>query len=174
MSPCIQQRGDFEGMRRNAFWLIENRPEASELRSPQMVFEAPAPPMRETAAMAGDLWRAQAIKPGASPKTTSNAAWFLRTRDRKFAWDIVDKGLREHPADPDLLRTRGALDVLTIAGATFNPLFPVSNDPAIQDSPEAKRAYQEIEDSRLAPLLFGAADTVLEQQGPLNDSLAFR
>src|SRR5580698_4172201 len=35
--------GDFEGMRRNAFWLIENHPEAPELRSPQMMFGPVAP-----------------------------------------------------------------------------------------------------------------------------------
>ena len=51
---------------RDQDWLIENHPEASELRAQQMLFEVAAPPMRETAAMAGDLWRAQAIKPGAN------------------------------------------------------------------------------------------------------------
>jgi thiol-disulfide isomerase/thioredoxin len=168
--------GNIEGRRKQVLWLIENHPEIPEHRSPAMLLETPMPAIREAATQAAELWREQGSKPGASPKIVANAAWFLRMRDSQFAIEIIARAQRENPNDPDLARMRGVLDAITIGGlldGNFRPVDP-GTGAAIRHSPQATEARAEIETSREAPLLAGAADTILQQQNAFNDAPAMR
>ena len=63
--------GDFKAEREQESWIIENHPEANEVR------RFPPDRGRDTTPIA-DAWRAAIAKPGASPKALANAAWYFR------------------------------------------------------------------------------------------------
>jgi hypothetical protein len=163
---------NFDGLGREVYWLIENHPDAPQLRNPTLMLEQPV--LSELAVHAADLWRQQAAKPGTPPKTIANAAWFFRLRDTSVADSMISAALANHPGEPDLTRMRGVLDAITLAGRPQIPVPPFDFDLALRRSPEAAKARDEVESSHDAPLLAGAVDTILQNQGAFDNAPALR
>jgi hypothetical protein len=65
-----------------------------------------------------NLWRQQGVKPDARPETIAAAAEIFQMSDRAFAFRIVAEALKRMPESAVLQRELGALDALTVTGAT--------------------------------------------------------
>jgi hypothetical protein len=159
----FQQR-NVEGRRRHVLWLIENHPEINELRSPNESLDRSAPqPDAAGFAQATRLWRDQAAKPDLSPKAIANGAFFFRFVDRATAKSLLDAGSRDHPGDPDIARMRGMFDAILIGGVTAMGPGPAVTNAELAHSPDAVKARAEVESSRDAKLIGGAAAFVSQQ-----------
>ncbi len=162
-------QGNVEARRPHVFWLIENHPEIVQLTTPAASFDLSGPfPDATGLARAAQLWREQGTKPGANPKAIANAALFFRFEDRATAKSLLDAGMREYPGNPDLLRMRGMLDAIVMGGVTGDTPRSAGISVALGRSPDAVKAREEVESSRDAKLLGGAADFLSRQYSLFN------
>jgi thiol-disulfide isomerase/thioredoxin len=157
--------------RRHILWLIEQHPDYWGHNT--FVAVIPPPPSAladpEGDTEATQLWRAQAVRPDASPRAISHAVYFLYFHDRKFARQVLEEAGQRNPSDAGLSRTKGVVNALTITGATAFDTNgnAVRFDSAIADSPAAGTAREELRITANIDLLSGAADSILRQFRPL-------
>ena len=128
--------------RRYILDLIARDPNSPALAAPPSTMDPKIDP--QGYAEAARLWRQQAAKPGASPKTAARAAYFFRNSEPSTAFALLESALNPHPGDPDLRRMRGALDAARVLG----------NDP---------KGREEIEGSQDSQLLAGASEYMLRE-----------
>jgi thiol-disulfide isomerase/thioredoxin len=162
LDPAVRR----EARRRHILWMIANHPEDPRLNLPVGSLHMMGPMADSQGFMqAMILWRQQAVKPDARPEAIAAAAEIFKMSDRPFAFQVVGDGLKRMPDAAVLQKELGALDALTIAGATAtNQYGQVSGwDPTRAASAEAQRARTELEASSNADLLTGAG-TVFAQQ----------
>jgi tetratricopeptide (TPR) repeat protein len=152
-----------EARRLHIFWLIEHHPDLPELGQP---VGTPDP----ADADAQSAWMEQAGKADAAPKTLANAAaFFLQMTDVAKARAAVEAAWRAHSENSDLAAAQGAMDVLTMVGATRkeNPRQITVPDPAAVKSAQAVKARHEIENSDNASLEGGAGRQMSQIAGIL-------
>lgn len=154
-----------EARRRHITWLIEHHPDADALGRPEATIDPKGEPVAdpEGYADAARLWKEQAGKREASPKTIANAAFFLGPSDRETAFTVLDPAWRAHPGDPMVARARARLDVMTMLGVTgMNARGQVTVNADLRQSPEAVKAREEIDSSTDAVLVGSAGQSLIQ------------
>ena len=142
-------------------WLIEHHPDAPNIfEQPQLLLAARgrlADPAGSAEAVG--LWQGLAHEPGAKPAVIANGAIYLAAIDLPSAFALVDK----FQDDPALARARGYVDGAAVLGLSgIGPNTPFSTSAALRNSPEAKAARIEIDNST-NPYLVGKAGTLLSR-----------
>src|SRR5579872_461535 len=158
-----------DARRRHVLWLIENHPDVPGLAGYFDVLERTGPKADPDGnAEASRLWREQIQKPGASPKILANAAWFFKISDRSQARTLIERASQIDPADHQVARVRGMLDVLAWLGVTELQRNDVITafDPNLRKSAASTQALEEIESSQDAALVASAGQFLLQQFDP--------
>jgi Thioredoxin len=177
VNQYFQQRS-IEPRRKHILWLAQNHPEFRELRTPACssacALDRGSPfPDPEGFQQAAQIWRAQVEIPGANPNAIANAAWFFRFSDGATAHALLSRGGRDYPGNTDLAQLRGIMDAIAIGGIT-DPSSRASLNQDIRRSPEALKAYAEVQSSTDAYLIGAAADFIVKQPSLFADTPAFR
>ncbi len=178
VNQYYQQRS-VEPRRKHVLWLAQNHPEFRELRTPACSFacalDRNSPfPDPEGFQQAAQIWRAQAEIPGANPNTIANAAWFFRFSDSSTAHSLLSRGWRDYPGNTDLSQLRGIMDAIAIGGITEYLPSRTALNQDLRRSPEALKAYGEVQTSTDAYLIGAAADFIVKQPSLFADTPAFR
>jgi hypothetical protein len=153
-------------------WLIEHQPESKMFEEPfSLLWLRGRMGDPEGFYQAARLWKEQAAKPGATPKTIANAALFFRGTNPAEGLELLDAAAPDHPADPDLARARGILYLAEMAGVSgigeaSNRIRLVTNGTK-RALPAAREARAAIEASKDAHLV-GAAGDFLTRNGALD------
>lgn len=147
-----------EARRKHIFWLIEHHPEFADLAQAHMYLDRSDDP--EGHEEAARMWKEQVAKPGADSRAIVNAVAFFRRTDVPAAYVILEAASKSRAADPALVRARGELHALTILGVTRIASFDrvTAHSAALRKSPEAGKAFQEVEASDNPDMLGSAGD----------------
>ncbi len=148
-----------ETRRRNILWLIEHHPDAPGwLPGDHLIPLRGAFADPEGYAESADLWNRAAWRQAARVDTIANAAIYLKATDRMAARNILDFALAKYPRNAALERALGIVDAAALAGLDgVGERGQFTTSASLRDSPEAAAARQEIEASRSAFVLTGAA-----------------
>lgn len=143
-------------------WLIAHQPESRLFDEPfTQMWERGKLGDPEGFARAAQLWKDQAAKPAASPKTIANAAAFFKVSDPAQGFAILDAAAPDHPHNPDLARARGILDAALTIGVSgvrdVNALVYLTT-ASRRNTPTAANARKEIEASVDAHMIGGAGE----------------
>ncbi len=145
--------------RAQILWMIEHHPDAKFLdEQAWQLWTKGKLGDPEGFEQAARLWKEQAAKADASPKTVANAALFFKVTDPAQGFAILDA----HPESPETVRARGILHVAVLFGVSgvddSNAQLRLTTSAALRATPAAHEARSEIESSKDANLMGGAGE----------------